>query len=72
MLDAETSIQLNNSVLDARGKDSDGGGKDGGGELGDRRGVKGRVFCKKGIKKNKIRKRGASWRNLEKWVPPAR
>jgi hypothetical protein len=29
-----------------------------------------RIFSKKGIKKN--RKRGASWENLEKWVPPAR
>jgi hypothetical protein len=32
----------------------------------------GGLFFKKGIKKNKIRKRGASWRNLGKWVPPAR
>jgi hypothetical protein len=29
-------------------------------------------FVKRGLKKNKIRKRGASWRNLEKWcLPPA-
>jgi hypothetical protein len=27
-------------------------------------------FLKRGLKK--IRKRGASWGNLEKWVPPAR
>jgi hypothetical protein len=29
-------------------------------------------FSKKRFKKTKIRKRGASWENLEKWVPPAR
>jgi hypothetical protein len=32
----------------------------------------GEFFVKRGLKKNKIRKRAASWRNLEKWVPPAR
>jgi hypothetical protein len=31
-----------------------------------------RLFFKKGFKKTKIRKRGASCENLEKWVPPAR
>jgi hypothetical protein len=29
-------------------------------------------FKKKGLKKIKIRKRGASWKIFKKWVPPAR
>jgi hypothetical protein len=30
-----------------------------------------RGFFKKGIKKIKIRKRGAGWEKFGKWVPPA-